>query len=71
VLDIERVLDEHEQHKFEASHAHEREKQQQIRRAKKLKEERRMLKEAAQAAAAVQLRADEDAAAGKQPLPPC
>jgi hypothetical protein len=52
VLDIDRVLDEHEQHKFQQSHAHERERRQQMRRAQQLKEERRMLKEAAQAAAA-------------------
>jgi hypothetical protein len=51
VVDLDHVLDEHERNQLNATHAYERERQQQLQRARKLKEERRQLKKEAAAAA--------------------
>jgi len=54
VIDLDHVLDEHERHQLDATHAFERERQQQLQRARRLKEERRKHKQEAAAAAALQ-----------------
>jgi hypothetical protein len=54
VIDLDHVMDEHDRNLLDATHTFERERQQQLQRARKLKEERRKhkKKEAAAAAAA-------------------
>ena len=51
VIDLDHVMDEHERNLLDATHAFERERQQQLQRARKLKEERRKHKKEAAAAA--------------------
>jgi len=51
LVELDKVLEEHELNQIDAAHAHERERQQQLQRARRVKEERRQQKEAAAAGA--------------------